>query len=262
MHQQVDRVNLFSGQTASSQPDTLTGLLDVTTERLPTTFFIEPDTGIDFLTQAKEPIPLVHLPQDGHRAKFAVSDQKNSRSSRNQSTYIGQQSQMFVGAAVTFDVFDPGPGDRDSSFPIGQAYDQQLMAKANLGAVYDQADFSQMPELCFQPLPSDGFVPFPHSDSGVIQQPAQPPGGAQQFGQTGDLPGYAAQAYRPALMNTNDQPGEIPDLRHPLVGSQFLNPLKPGMIEIVDRHVAAPVKIFCGKNYFTRFCSADQLLCC
>ena len=48
MHQQVDRVDLLDRQIASSQPNALTGLLDVTAERLPTTAFIEPDPSIPF----------------------------------------------------------------------------------------------------------------------------------------------------------------------------------------------------------------------
>ena len=59
IHQQIDRVNLVGSQTASSQPETLTGVVNITTECLPTTFFIEPDTRIGFLVQAIEPMPFV-----------------------------------------------------------------------------------------------------------------------------------------------------------------------------------------------------------
>jgi hypothetical protein len=34
------------------------------------------------------------------------------------------------------------------------------------------------------------------------------------------------------------------------------------MIEIVGRHEIPPAKEFCGKNYFNRIVSADQLFCC
>jgi hypothetical protein len=47
-----------------------------------------------------------------------------------------------------------------------------------------------------------------------------------------------------------------------LVGSQFLNPLKPGMIERVGRHETPPVSKFCRKNYFNRDFTADQLFFC
>ena len=223
MHQQVDRVNLLGRQTATSQPDALTGFVDVTTECLPAALLIEPNTCIGFLAQDIEPMPSIQLAQDCHRAKFAVSDQKNSCSCGDQLAHIGQQSQMLSGSTVSFDVLDPGPGNRDGPFPIGQTDNQQLMSKANLGAIYDQTDFSQMPELSFQPLPSDGFVPFPYSDSRIVQQPAQSPGGTQQFGWSGFLPCNSAQTNRPALINTDDQPDKIADLGNPLTGSQFPN---------------------------------------
>jgi hypothetical protein len=236
MHQQVDRINFTGGQISSSQPEILTGLMDVTTERLPTASFIEPDTGSGFLAQDIEPIPFVQLTQERYRAKFAVSDQKNSRLCGDQLANIGQQSQLLPGAAVSSGVFDPGPGNWDGSFPVLQTDDQQLMTKANFAAIDDQTDFSQMPELSFQPLSSDGFVLFPNSDGGVIQQPAQAPGGTQQLGWTGDLPGNAAQTHRPALIDASDQPDHIADLGDPLPRSQFLNSAIPCIIEVVDRH--------------------------
>ncbi len=163
---------------------------------------------------------------------------------------------------MSSDTLDPGPGDGDGSLPVRQTDDQQLMPKANLGAIDDQPDFSHMPELCFQPLPSDGLVPFPYSDGGVIQQPAQPPGCTQQLGWTRDLPGNAAQTHRPALINADHQPDKVAYLSNSLARSQFLNPMNPGMIQDVGRHDDPPVKKFCGKNYFNRSFSADQLFCC
>jgi site-specific DNA recombinase len=262
MHQQVDRVDFLGGQTTSSQPNALTGLLDITAERLPTTAFIKPDPRIPFLAQNIEPMPLIQLAQDRHRAKFTVSDQKYGCSARDQPTDIGQQSQLLPGGAVSFDTFDPGPGDWDRPLSVRQANDQQLMSEADLGAIHDQADFSQMAKLSFQPLPSDRCVPFSHSYGRVIQQPAQAPSGAQQFGWTGYLPGNTTQAYRPALITPNNQPDKVANLSDALVGSQFSNPLKPGMIHTVDRHVATSGKDFYRKNDFTRFCPADQLFCC
>src|SRR4030065_2269251 len=212
MHQQVDRVDLLGGQTASSQPDTLTRPVDVTTEGLPTTLFVEPDPSIGFLAQNIEPMPAIQLAQDRHSAEFAVSDQKNSRSNRDRLTHIGQQSQLLGSRAVSSDVFDPGPGNRDGSFSVCQANDQQLMTKANLGAIDDQPNFSHVPELCSQPLPGDGLVPFSYADGRVVQKSAQPSGSAQQLGWAGYLPCNAAQMHRPALIDPDDQPDEIADL--------------------------------------------------
>jgi hypothetical protein len=254
MYLQVDRVNLLGCQTASSQLDTLTGLVDVTPEGLPSIFFIEPDPSIAFLAQDIQPMPSIQLTQDRHRAKFAVSDQENSCSARDQLTDISQQSQLLTVTAVSFDMFDPGPGNRDGPFSICQTNDQQLMPKANLGAIYDQPDFSDVPELSFQPPPSDGLVPFPHSDGGIIQQPAQSSGGAQQPGRTRDLSGNAAQTHRPALIDPYHQPGKIAGLGDTLPRSQFLNSAIPCIIEVVDRHRITPfLKWFRKTNFSGEF---------
>jgi hypothetical protein len=60
-------------------------------------------------------------------------------------------------------------------------------------------------------------------------------------------------------MDAYDQPDNVANLGNPLTRTQFLNPLKPGMIELVDRHGSPPVSEFCGKNYFNRFDPVDQL---
>src|SRR3990172_194708 len=262
MNQQVGGVDLLGGQIASSQPDTLTGLVDVTTEGLPARVVIKPDQAIGFLAQDIPPTPLIQLPQDRHCPKFAVSDQENGGSFGNQLANIGQQSQLLIGAAVPFDVFDPGPDDGEGPFPVRQAHDQQLMPKADLSAIHNQTDLSQISKLPFQPLPGDGFVPFPYPDGGISQQPAQAAGHAQQLSRARNLSGNPAQTHRSALKDPNDQPDEVTGLGDPLTRSQELNPLKPGMIERVGRHEVPPVKKFDGKNYFNRIVSADQLFCC
>src|SRR3990172_9455303 len=132
-------------------------------------------------------MPLIQLPQDRYRAKFTISNQKYGPSAGHQFTHISQQSQLFPSTTVAFDVFDPGPGDGDCPFSISQAYNQQLMPETNLGAIDHQMDLSQVPELSFQPDPSNGFVPFPYSNGRVIQQSAQSPGGTHQLSQTRNL---------------------------------------------------------------------------
>src|SRR3990170_1189697 len=250
MDQQVGRVNLLGGQTASSQPDALTGLAEVTTEGLPATFFIEPDPSIAFLAQGR------------HSAKFAVSDQENGCTSGDQLEHIGQQSQLLMGTAVSSDVFDPSPGDGNGSLAVRQTDDQQLVPKADLGAIHKQTDFSQMLELRCQPLSSDGFIPFPHSNGRVVQQSAQAAGQAQQLRWTGYLPSNPAQTYRTTLVDPHDQPDEIAGLSDALARSHRLNPLKPGMIESVGRHRVAPFRKMVRENRFYWTSRADQLFCC
>jgi hypothetical protein len=97
MNQQVDRINLFGGQISMSQPNTLSGLLNITAECLSAALFVEPNACISFLTQDIEPMPLVQLVQDHHRAKSTVSDQENSISSREQGVDERQQGQLYPG---------------------------------------------------------------------------------------------------------------------------------------------------------------------
>lgn len=109
MHQQVDRIDFTGGKISTTQPETLTRLLDIAAEGLPATLFVGPDAGVRFLPQNIEPSPLIQLPQDYHRAKFAVSDQKNSRSWGDQPPNIGQQSQLLESTAMSADMIDPRP---------------------------------------------------------------------------------------------------------------------------------------------------------
>jgi hypothetical protein len=159
-------------------------------------------------------------------------------------------------------MFHPSPSDRNGSFTIRQADNQQLMPKTYLRTIDYQAYLSQGVKLRHQPLTGDGFVPFPYLNGRIFQQPAHSTGHAQQLCWAGYLPSYAAQTYRTALIDSDYQPDDVSGLSDALTRSQFLNPLKPGMIEIVGRHEAAPVKKFCGKNYCNRISSADQLFCC
>jgi hypothetical protein len=133
------------------------------------------------------------------------------------------------------------------------------MPEAYLGAIHDQPDFADVPELRFQPFPSDRCVPFPHSNGRIVQQPAQTPGAAQQFRWAGYLPRNSTQTHRPALKNPYHQPDEIANLGDALTGSQFPNPVNPCIIEVVDRHVTSPESLFCRRNNFTQVCPADQL---
>jgi hypothetical protein len=189
-----------------------------------------------FLTQDEEPMPLVQLSQDRHRAKFAVADHENGCPAGDQLAHIGQQGQVFPASTVSFDLPDPGSGNRNGSSSVRKTDHQQLMTKTDLGAVNDQADFSQVSELSSHPFSSDGFIPLAHADSGIIQQPAQTSGGAQQLGRSGDLPRNPAQVHRSALINSDQQPGKVLNTGNSFHRSQLLNFHNPSMIESVDRH--------------------------
>ncbi len=62
------------------------------------------------------------------------------------------------------------------------------------------------------------------------------------------------------MVNANEKPRKVVDLCNTLEGTQFLYPLKPGMIKRVGWHAAdLPLSIFYRKNYLNRHFFADQL---
>jgi len=62
-----------------TQPKALTRFADETAERFPLVVLLQPNAGIGFLAQNIEPMPLIQPLEDFYRAKFAVTNQKNSR---------------------------------------------------------------------------------------------------------------------------------------------------------------------------------------
>jgi len=204
-------------------------------------------------------MPFIQLPQDFHRPKFAVADQKNRSSLGQKLSDIGQQRQLLARSAVSTDLFNPSPGNRDGSLAVSQADNQQLMPKSNPGAVYDQVDFSNVANLRFQPLPCDWLIPFSNSDGRIVQQSVQSPRGTRQLGFSRYFSCDPAQTHLTAQIDPDHQPDKCPNLGDPLPRTQFQNSHFPCIIELVDRHVASPGKWFCRRNKFTRFCPADQL---
>lgn len=136
------------------------------------------------------------------------------------------------------------------------------MPKPDLGAIRDQPDFPQVPELSFQPLPRNRFKPIPDSNCGIVQQPAQSSDDNEQFCSSGILDRNMAQTYRLALIDADHPPDKTANLGDPLSGSHLSNLLNPCMIESVDRHGVPPVSIFFDQNYFNRISSADQQFDC
>jgi hypothetical protein len=126
MNQQFDRINFFGGQISVSQPNTLSGLLNITAKCLPATLFVEPNACISFLTQDIEPMPLVQLAQSHQIGKSTVSEQENSISSREQGVDERQQGQLFPGCAMPFDMLDPGPCNANSPFSVKHLEKKEL----------------------------------------------------------------------------------------------------------------------------------------
>jgi hypothetical protein len=131
-------------------PETFTRPVDETSEGIPYVSFIKPDSGITFLTQEIEPMSLIQLSQDSQKAKFAASDYENSRAAGNQLPNLYHECMLQIVTAVSFDMSYPGPHNCNF-IPEGQVDNKQLITKADFGAVYYSADFSQFSELNFQP---------------------------------------------------------------------------------------------------------------
>jgi hypothetical protein len=191
---------------------------------------------VSFLTQDIEPTPDVQLTQDRHRAKFTVSDEKNSSTSREQGVHIRQQGQLFTSSAMSSDMLDPGPCNGNSPLSVWQTDDQQLMPKTDLGAIHNQPDLSDIAELGFQPLPGNGFIPLSHPDARITQQATQTSNSTQQLCRSRNFSGYSAQAYRSAFINTNYQHCEIADASDPLGWLELSDLHFPSIIECGDRH--------------------------
>jgi hypothetical protein len=73
-------------------------------------------------------------------------------------------------------------------------------------------------------------------DRWISQKPAQALDKTEQLGLSRHFSGDSAEVNRPALMNSNHQPGKIPDTSNSFGRLQLSNFHKPGMIELVDRH--------------------------
>ena len=114
------------------------------------------------------------------------------------------------------------------------------MTETNSRSIHDQPDLSQAVRLSFQPLLGNRLVPFPYTDSRILQKAAQALGGTEQQCSSGDLPGNLAQMHRTTFIDTNHQPNEVPDLSDPLRRSQFTNSSQPSIIEAVGRHELPP----------------------
>jgi hypothetical protein len=81
-------VDLLLGQVGMWKPGSVARFVNELIQLLPVILLVEPQRGVAFLAQNIEPAPLLQLPQDRDRAKFAVSDQENSRLFRQQAANI------------------------------------------------------------------------------------------------------------------------------------------------------------------------------
>ena len=130
--------------------------------------------------------------------------------------------------------FDPGPRQRDRSPAVGDGHQQQLMPKAHLAAIHDQA-YLIMGHLPYDG-PGDRLIPLSHSDCRVGQQPLDAPCFAGQTCQTRHFPSDLARMYTTALVQTYQQPDEIAPARNPFIRPQLAYQFVPCMVKFFYRH--------------------------
>jgi len=190
---------------------------------------VEPEQAVAFLAQNIEPAPLIQLPQDRDRAKFAVSNEKNSRLFRQQAATLPQKRELLSGTRVAANIFDPAPGDGYGPLAISQGHHQELMTKTNLGAIHDQSDLTDPLKLRAQPFLRDRLVPLAHIHSRVGQEAAQAFDRAHILGGSDHLSGDPAQVDRATMKNTNHQPHKVLNLGLLLPRPQFTNSVNHGL---------------------------------
>ena len=236
MHQQVHRINLGLCQPSFPQPHTPARLFHPTPKITPFDLPRKTHVRTTFLAQNVIPMPSIQLLQHIHGSKFTVTNQHNSDTFGQQASNICQQRQMGLRCVMTFDMLHPGPGNRDRTFTVSQTDDQQLMRKTNFGSIHNQPYLLHMSGLTFQPAPSNGLIPGTYIDRWISQQSAQALYETEQLRPSRHLPGNPAQINRTALMNSDNQPSNIPNTRYSFRWLQLSNSHNPCMIEIVDRH--------------------------
>jgi hypothetical protein len=221
--------------------------VETTPEGLPTGALTDPDSCVGFLVMNIELSQAIQLLHDCHKAKFAITNQKDRCPNRNHAVNIGQQHPLLNDATVYSDMLDPRSGDWDRLFTINQTDDQLMISKAILGAKYYQADVSQIAKLGFQPMLGDELITIPYSNGRDVQQPAQVASGDQHLYKSWFLDSNPDQGNRPTLNDTNDQPDKLMHLCSPLFGSHFQNPL-----EMYDRENWSYLSNLVSKNVWQK----------
>jgi hypothetical protein len=113
------------------------------------------------------------MAHDCHAAELAFSEQNDPGALWQQSEHIRQQRQLHPSGAVTATVRHAGlrPGHRPA--PKGQTHDQQLMSEAHLGAIHNQAYFTERGRGLVRPPTGHRLIPFPHVHGGIGQKAFQ-----------------------------------------------------------------------------------------
>ena len=129
------------------------------------------------------------------------------------------------------------------------------MGKSNFGSIHNQTYLLKVFRLHFQPAACNWLVPISNIDHWIGQKPAQTLDRAEQLRFTGNFASNSAKANRSALMNADDQPGEVLEAGFSFHRLQLSNSQVPSMIESVDRHGLLLFLIWQKQVYIYR---ADQ----
>jgi hypothetical protein len=103
-----------------------------------------------------------------------------------------------------------------------------------------------------QYISGNRLVPLTHPNRRIVQQANQSPRDTRRLGFPRYLKSDFAQVNRLAFVNTDEQPDKVAQARDVLTRTQLLNPVKPGMIQTVDRRRLPPRMGF-GKPILSEF---------
>src|SRR5215207_1089163 len=115
------------------------------------------------------------------------------------------------------------------------------MLEAHLGAVHDQTHLaSQALGLAFEQAASQGLVPLPNADGGVVHESAEAPddGGEGGLG-GGDLVCDLAQMNRTSQEKAHQEPAKVANAGLAFLRTQLYQQISQATIESVDRHGAS-----------------------
>jgi hypothetical protein len=198
------------------------------------------DPMIVFFAQYIGPIPSIQLFQELYSSKFAISDHQNRRMRRYQAPHIGQQGLLFMRRTMPARTLNLRPRNRQRPAAVSNANHQQLMTKANLAPVHNQANPPIMLRRRFQQRPSFGCIPLPDIHRRIIQEATQAPDFTVSCRRARYLPCDLMQMHRFAQVDTHTHPHTYAQPRDPFVRPQLSHGLLYDMINLGDRHVDPP----------------------
>ncbi len=124
------------------------------------------------------------------------------------------------------------------------------MPKPNLRPVCEQAHFQAVGHRIRQQATGYGFIPLADPDRVVVQKAAHSPRLTDRGREARHLLRNTTHMRTPTHQDASYDPGKVAQPCDPLLRAQLSNPLQPGMIYAVDRHISPSDRLF-SQNYPT-----------